>query len=245
MPQQLPNIASLTADYDAIEKAIRETSRGRWFLSAYLERNRSAETHMLLDAIGRLESAMRESGHTVDKLIPMETLATLREDILDARQDIARAKRREGSPGWLPLPRFTFDSLPAAIAEETRAVKAAAASLDTAAAALRAAGVFQGVAREIAERADDIRQACEAQDAATRGMSRMATLLTELETEIMGTLDGTPQEGDRARHGTAEVHLLPACEPGKLSTISIPPEVMEELTAALSAGLGDGSGEPH
>jgi t-SNARE complex subunit (syntaxin) len=246
MSPRLPNIISLTADYDAIEKAIRETSRGRWFLAAYLERNRSAETHMLLNAIGKLETAMRESGHMVDKLTPMETLAALREDILAARHEIARAKKREGTPAWLPLPRFTFESVPAAVAEETRTIKAAAASLDTAAAALRNAGVFQGVAREVAARAEDIRQACEAQDEATRSMSRMAALLSELEAEIMGTLDVPPPESSGGESEGATVRSMAERESGGRREIAIPPEVVEELTAALNASLaGRAGGEPH
>jgi hypothetical protein len=52
----MPNITALTSDYDAIERAIRETTRGRWFLNCYLQRNRSAETRVLLDAIARLEA---------------------------------------------------------------------------------------------------------------------------------------------------------------------------------------------
>jgi|GEM_PF-4733169 len=39
------------SDYDAIESAIMESSRGRWFLSEYARRNRYAETKLLLLAI--------------------------------------------------------------------------------------------------------------------------------------------------------------------------------------------------
>ena len=35
-----------------------ETARGRWFLSEFSRRNRHADTGVLLDAIGRLETAM-------------------------------------------------------------------------------------------------------------------------------------------------------------------------------------------
>jgi hypothetical protein len=46
------------ADYDAIEAAVMETRRGRWFLAEYARRNRSADTEMLLAAIRRLADAL-------------------------------------------------------------------------------------------------------------------------------------------------------------------------------------------
>jgi hypothetical protein len=54
--------AGLTAaDYDAIEAAVMETARGRWFLLEYDRRRRAAETTQLLDAVTRLERAVGTS----------------------------------------------------------------------------------------------------------------------------------------------------------------------------------------
>ncbi len=47
-----------TLDYEAIEAAVMETPRGRWFLSEYLRRHQAKETERLLAAIARLERAM-------------------------------------------------------------------------------------------------------------------------------------------------------------------------------------------
>ena len=56
----LPVPANLSeADYDAIEGAVMETARGRWFLAEYARRNRHADTTMLLKALDRIEGAMR------------------------------------------------------------------------------------------------------------------------------------------------------------------------------------------
>ncbi|MDE2362583.1 MAG: hypothetical protein KGM42_07885 [Hyphomicrobiales bacterium] len=46
------------ADYEAIEDAVMETARGRWFLLEYARRQRAAETQRLSDAVDRLESAI-------------------------------------------------------------------------------------------------------------------------------------------------------------------------------------------
>lgn len=42
-------------DYSAIEEAVMETARGRWFLLEYARRQRAAETQRLADAVDRLE----------------------------------------------------------------------------------------------------------------------------------------------------------------------------------------------
>ena len=47
------------ADYEAIEAAVMETTRGRWFLAEYARRNRHADTAMLLAALARLEDVLR------------------------------------------------------------------------------------------------------------------------------------------------------------------------------------------
>lgn len=51
----------LAEDFDAIEEAVKESRRGRWFLEEYARRVRRADTTVLLDAMGRLESAVTAS----------------------------------------------------------------------------------------------------------------------------------------------------------------------------------------
>lgn len=52
-----PNCEIRDSDYDAIEAAIMETSRGRWFLSEYARRNRHSDTILLLSAINRIKES--------------------------------------------------------------------------------------------------------------------------------------------------------------------------------------------
>jgi hypothetical protein len=42
-------------DYEAIEAAVMETARGRWFLAEFARRNRSVDTTMVLEAVSRVE----------------------------------------------------------------------------------------------------------------------------------------------------------------------------------------------
>jgi hypothetical protein len=47
------------AEYDAVYAAVTATERGRWFLTQYASRNRSADTDSLVAAIARVEAAVR------------------------------------------------------------------------------------------------------------------------------------------------------------------------------------------
>jgi hypothetical protein len=46
------------ADYEAIRDAFMETARGRWFLGEYAQRNRNADTRMVISAIARIEATL-------------------------------------------------------------------------------------------------------------------------------------------------------------------------------------------
>lgn len=64
------------ADYDAINDAFMETSRGRWFLNEYARRNRNADTRMVLDAVARIETSL-----AAQKQAPTEDMSAAVADI--------------------------------------------------------------------------------------------------------------------------------------------------------------------
>src|SRR5204863_5617028 len=73
------------ADYEAIEGAVMETARGRWFLAEYARRNRNADTTMLLKALDRIEAAMRGERS-------IEPVERIRFDLVEMSKAIARTK---------------------------------------------------------------------------------------------------------------------------------------------------------
>jgi chemotaxis protein CheZ len=79
----LPAISD--ADYEAIEGAVMETARGRWFLAEYARRNRHADTSMLLRALDRIEAAMRGESS-------VEPVERIRFDLVEMAKAIARTK---------------------------------------------------------------------------------------------------------------------------------------------------------
>jgi len=60
-------------DFEAIEAAVLESPRGRWFLAEFTRRNRAADTLMLLDAIAKLERSIADnSPHQVSDELAAE-----------------------------------------------------------------------------------------------------------------------------------------------------------------------------
>jgi hypothetical protein len=82
------------ADYDAINEAFMETSRGRWFLSEYAKRNRNADTRMVLDAVARIEQNLAAQKNAVPENELAEALAVIRSAVDEAR--IAASEAIEG-----------------------------------------------------------------------------------------------------------------------------------------------------
>jgi hypothetical protein len=72
-------------DFEAIEAAVRETERGRWFLAEYERRNRSAEIKSVLQAIERFE-AVAKPPHA--KLPAIELQPKLAEAIRETKMEI-------------------------------------------------------------------------------------------------------------------------------------------------------------
>ncbi|HZH50898.1 MAG TPA: hypothetical protein VEZ16_03360 [Microvirga sp.] len=77
------------ADYDAIEAAVMETVRGRWFLREFARRNRNADTEAVL-------SALRELEKTVHDGEAERALAEIRAGLQTMAATIARTKRELG-----------------------------------------------------------------------------------------------------------------------------------------------------
>ena len=73
------------ADYDAIQEAFMETSRGRWFLGEYAKRNRNADTRMVLDAVARIEGTLAAQKQPERDPLLDQMMASFRAALTEAR----------------------------------------------------------------------------------------------------------------------------------------------------------------
>lgn len=69
------------SEYLALEQAVRETERGRWFLAEFSARNRRTETAALFASISQLERAITRSSTIIAQVQEKNSLANLADDI--------------------------------------------------------------------------------------------------------------------------------------------------------------------
>jgi hypothetical protein len=67
--------------FEAIEQAVMETARGRWFLAEFASRNRQADTASLLKSITRLERVIARSEPLEERFASRAKLARLIDDL--------------------------------------------------------------------------------------------------------------------------------------------------------------------
>lgn len=90
VPSALTAGAAHDVDYDAVYAAVTATERGRWFLTEYASRNRHADTHVIVAAIGRVEAAVRtEASSPGDAAPELAGIAAVIEEIRTAIADQA------------------------------------------------------------------------------------------------------------------------------------------------------------
>jgi len=96
--------------YEALESAVMESARGRWFLAEYAKRNRAADTTMLLDALKKLENVASGSPAKADK--PQPDIEQLACAIKAARSEIA-STHNDLLPdgGYLPSDAALYDRI--------------------------------------------------------------------------------------------------------------------------------------
>jgi len=96
--------------YEALESAVMESARGRWFLAEYAKRNRAADTMMLLDALKKLENVASESPVKADR--PQPDIEQLASTIKAARSEIA-STHNDLLPdgGYLPSDGALYDRI--------------------------------------------------------------------------------------------------------------------------------------
>ncbi|MEI2383830.1 protein phosphatase CheZ [Breoghania sp. JC706] len=171
-------------DYEAIESAVMETTRGRWFLSEYARRNRSADTNILLDAIGKLEGMMRRE-HRVPKLERIQLdLADMQEAIQRTRREIAQIKTESSDGDRFAEASNELDAIVTQTEGATQDILHKAELVQELAWTLREQGVDEKVCDDIDAHTTDIFMACSFQDLTGQRTQKVVQVLRYLESRI-------------------------------------------------------------
>lgn len=176
-------------EYDAIESAIGETARGRWFLEEFARRHRAADTSALLEAVERLERVI------AGRRIPTELdrirfdLVEMAEAIAHTRTDVA-ALRGTGQPnGALVAASEALDDIVHTTEQATSQILDAAEHVQEVAWALREAGGDDRRCDELDRQAAAIYTACSFRDLTAQRTRKVVQTLRYLEARIYGLID--------------------------------------------------------
>jgi hypothetical protein len=188
-------------DYDLICATMMATVRGRRFLEEYARRNRAADTHLLLDAIARIEGVVRgERTRQAD--------LALRSDLLAMAQAIAQTRAEvtqiddDGAPARAPSAAGSAPPLD---------ISAAAERLKDAVWTMRERGLDFTTCAQIEELAGAILSAFTPRDPHDRRTQKLAEVLGYLEARIDAMLDACrPAAAEAQAEAAAEMALAPA-----------------------------------
>lgn len=191
-PRALANLS--TADYDAIELAVMETARGRWFLKEFAARNRQADTTVLLEAIARLEGAV--SGEHA-----AEQIERVRFDLVEMAKSIAGLKaeletqEHGGEHGRFGAATSTLDDIVKTTELATSSILGAAEHVQEIAWSLREQQLDRAACDTLDKLATEIYTACGFQDLTAQRTQKVVRTLRFLEGRIHALIDAWSSRG--------------------------------------------------
>lgn len=184
------------SQYDAIEDAVRETERGRWFLTEYARRNRNADTEVLLDAIRRIENVVTTTDRPDDVGRFRGDLMEMADAIARTRAEVAALSTAEQGESRLTVASEALDAIVRATERATSDILSAAEEVQEAAWTLRETGVDSELCDALDRHATQIYTACSFQDLTAQRTSRVVHTLRYLESRIASMIGiwGNPDD---------------------------------------------------
>lgn len=205
-------------DYDAIEGAVMETARGRWFLSEYARRHRVADTEMLMNAISKLELSLSEQKSIAAPEEKLEEISdqsneappndkALERVLLDVaelsaaiqltRQEIEELGAKQAQDGGFEQASNELDAIVTHTEQATGEILTAAESIQEAAWALRDKGADPEVCDKLDNHAIEIYTACTFQDITGQRIAKVVSLMGFVEGHVQSMM-GIWHEGEAA-----------------------------------------------
>lgn len=173
------------SDYQAIEKAMLETARGRWFLNEFMARNRASDTQTLLDAIAKLESSIQRDKTPAEHDKLHMDLMEMSHAIAKTKQEIAALlPNEEDDNPHIESATQELDAIVQATEKATNLILTAAEEIQESAWVLREAKSDAAICDALDNKATEIYTACSFQDITGQRTSKVVHLLRYLEQRL-------------------------------------------------------------
>lgn len=191
MNKPMPPTPLRQEDYLAIEAAVMETARGRWFLAEYARRNRNSDTDTLLAAIDKLEKTV------VKERAPSSLMHRVKIDLADmasaiekTKQEIAQIKH-EDNDGAERFERASseLDAIVSQTEAATGDILGAAEKIQEYAWTLREKGADEEQCDSLDMEATNIYMACSFQDLTGQRIKKIVDAMRYVESRINSMID--------------------------------------------------------
>lgn len=159
-------------DYEAIEAAVMETARGRWFMAEFARRNRHADTQQILGAIHRIE---RVVATPAAQPMAESDIAEATALIADLRIDLERISgRAEDRASGLAA---RIEAVAGTILQATESIQEVAWNL-------REAGAGEGLCDKLDQHAAEIATATAVVDGTVQQIDKIADTIAMLDSSL-------------------------------------------------------------
>jgi chemotaxis regulatin CheY-phosphate phosphatase CheZ len=216
-------------DYETIETAVMETSRGRWFLAEFARRNRVADTGQVLEAIGRLERFVAGERTAQDIERVRYELVEMADAITRTKSEIAILRPAEGVQSRFEEATEALDGIVRTTERATSDILEAAEQIQEAAWTLRELDSADvDMCDELDRRATDIYTACSFQDITAQRTTKVVHVLRYLEGRINAMIDLWSQPGTPAAKEAPAALQTPTLNTGGLTQDDVDIVICEE-----------------
>jgi chemotaxis regulatin CheY-phosphate phosphatase CheZ len=184
MTTDLARTNALQEDFDAIEAAVMETERGRWFLAEHARRNRHADTLEIVSSIERLEKVIQRERAVPDIDRIRLDLADMAEAIARTKQEIFQMKHETEDGGRFADASRELDAIVNQTERATNEILLNAEQIQELAWLMREAKVPDEYCDKLDNHSTDIYTACSFQDLTGQRTRKVVTVLRYLESRI-------------------------------------------------------------
>ena len=183
-------------EYDAIEQAVLETPRGRWFLQEFARRNRMSGTDEVIGAIERLYDLARETAAEARYGFLYHEMQEMRRAMSETRAAIAAVK--PGERHNIPTSNDDLAAVAEAADRASRDIVEAAERLQDIADTLRKGGADADLCDEIDTHASGIFMASAYQEMTGKRIALVVEALEKAEHHVANCISLWEEEARKA-----------------------------------------------
>ncbi|WP_181702339.1 chemotaxis protein [Chthonobacter albigriseus] len=204
---------SLESDYEAIELAVMETAKGRWFLAEYARRHRAADTTLVLDAIAGLEKKLRRTARPDIDRIRLD-IGEMKDAIERTKNEIAQIKHDQNDSSRFDRASNELDAIVSQTEAATSEILTSAEKIQEIAWTMREGGIEPEICDALEGLTTTIYMSCSFQDLTGQRTQKVVHVLRYLETRIDAMIEIWGMDAD------AEAEKADAPAAGPLMEIS-------------------------